>query len=148
MIDLSAKRVFPDHFFVHWSTIRRPKGVPILCAAKTIMLHSCDVKTAKTRRQLWWRKQKSRREGEHIAWPEGQMMSATRIIYINRAFIYTTFQRMWLYGQNGCVSIVDIEKILLFNVRVVGLMLRPASKTPVRNTYHQSNQRKITNEFS
>ena len=64
------------------------------------------------------------------------MMSSTRIIYINRAFVYTTFQRMWLYGQNGCVSIVDIEKILLFNVRVVGLMLRPASKTPVRNTYH------------
>ena len=29
---------------------------------------------------------------------------------------------MWLYGQNGRVSIVEIEEIFLFNV--VGLMLR------------------------
>ena len=29
---------------------------------------------------------------------------------------------MWLYGQNGRVSLFDIEEILLFNV--VGLMLR------------------------
>ncbi|RMX58049.1 hypothetical protein pdam_00013405 [Pocillopora damicornis] len=58
----------------------------------------------KTRRQLWWRKEKSRGKDEHIAWPEHQMMLATRIIHI-----------YWLYGQNRRVSIVDIEEILLFN---------------------------------
>ena len=31
---------------------------------------------------------------------------------------------MWLYGQNGRVSIVDIEDILLF--KVVGLFLCPS----------------------
>ena len=49
------------------------------------------------------------------------MMLATRRIQIYRVFLYITFQRMWLYVQNGRVSIVDIEEILLFNV--VGSML-------------------------
>ena len=49
------------------------------------------------------------------------MMLATRIIHIYQVFLYTAFQRMLLYGQNGCVSIVVIEEILLFNV--IGLML-------------------------
>ena len=33
---------------------------------------------------------------------------------------------MWLFGQNGRGSIVDVEEILLFNV--VGLMLRTGFK--------------------
>ena len=54
------------------------------------------------------------------------MMLATRIIHIHRVFLYITFQRMWLFGQNGRGSIVDVEEILLFNV--VGLMLRTGFK--------------------
>ena len=49
-------------------------------------------------------------------------MIATRIIHIYQVFLNTNFQMMKVYGQNGRVSIVDIEEILLFNV--VGLMLR------------------------
>ena len=52
------------------------------------------------------------------------MMLGTRIIHSHRAFLCTTFQSMWLYGQNGRVSIVDIEDILLF--KVVGLFLCPS----------------------
>ena len=48
------------------------------------------------------------------------MMLATRVIHINRVFLYLTFERMKL--QNGRVSIVDIEEILFFNV--VSLVLR------------------------
>ena len=51
-------------------------------------------------------------------------MLSTRIIHIYRVFLYTTFQRMLLYGQNRRVS--DIEEILLF--KVVGLMLRTGSE--------------------
>ena len=50
------------------------------------------------------------------------MMFARRMIHKYRVFLNTTFQRMQLYGQNGRVSIVDIEEILLLNV--VGPMLR------------------------
>ena len=49
------------------------------------------------------------------------MMLNTRMIDIDRVFLYPTFQRMWLYGQNRRVSIVAIEEILLF--KVVGVML-------------------------
>ena len=41
--DLSAWRVLLDNFLCIESTIWGPKGVPIQRAAKTIMLHSCDV---------------------------------------------------------------------------------------------------------
>ena len=44
------------------------------------MLQSCDVEIVKTRRQLWWRKDKSRRKDESIAWPECQMMLATMML--------------------------------------------------------------------
>ena len=50
------------------------------------------------------------------------MMLATKTIHIYRVFLHTTFKRMQLNGQNGRVSIVNIEEILLFND--VGLMLR------------------------
>ena len=50
------------------------------------------------------------------------MMLATKTIHIYLVFLYTTFKRMQLNGQNGRVSIVNIEEILLFND--VGLMLR------------------------
>ena len=50
------------------------------------------------------------------------MMLATRMIDLHRVFLYTTFQRMLLYGQNGSVSIVVREEILLF--KVAGPMLR------------------------
>ena len=50
------------------------------------------------------------------------MMLATKTIHIYRVFLYTNFKRMQLNGQNGRVSIVNIEEILLFND--VGLMLR------------------------
>ena len=50
----------------------------------------------KTRSQLWWRKEKSRRENECVARPERQMMSAKRIIHIHRIFLNTSFQR-WRY---------------------------------------------------
>ena len=49
------------------------------------------------------------------------MILATRMIHIHLVFLYSTFQRMLLYDQNGRVSIVVMEKILLF--KVVGLML-------------------------
>ena len=65
-------------------------------------------------------KKKTREKDGRIAWPERQTMLSTRIIHIYRVFLYTTFQRMLLYGQNRRVS--DIEEILLF--KVVGLMLR------------------------
>ena len=48
------------------------------------------------------------------------MILATRMIHIHLVFLYSTFQRMLLYDQNGRVSIVVME-ILLF--KVVGLML-------------------------
>ena len=44
------------------------------------------------------------------------MMLATKIIHVYRVFLYTTFKGMQLNGQNGGVSIVNIEEILLFNV--------------------------------
>ena len=50
------------------------------------------------------------------------MVLATRIIHIQWILLYTTFQRMYRYGQNGRVSIVVTEEILLF--KVVGLLLR------------------------
>ena len=50
------------------------------------------------------------------------MMLGTRIIHIYRVLLYTNFQRMKLYGQIVCVSIVVVEEILLFSV--VGLILR------------------------
>ena len=50
------------------------------------------------------------------------MMLGTRIIHIYRVLLYTNFRRMKLYGQIVCVSIVVIEKILLFSV--VGPILR------------------------
>ena len=49
------------------------------------------------------------------------MILATRMIHIYLVFLYSTFQRMLLYDQNGRVSIVVMEEILLF--KVVGLML-------------------------
>ena len=49
------------------------------------------------------------------------MMLTTRMIHMHQIFLYNTFQRMLLYDQNGRVSIVFMEEILLF--KVVGLML-------------------------
>ena len=49
------------------------------------------------------------------------MILTTRMIHIHLVFLYSTFQRMLLYDQNGRVSIVVMEEILLF--KVVGLML-------------------------
>ena len=49
------------------------------------------------------------------------MILTTRMIHIHLIFLYNTFQRMLLYDQNGHVSIVVMEEILLF--KVVGLML-------------------------
>ena len=49
------------------------------------------------------------------------MILATRMIHIYLVFLYSTFQRMLLYDQNGRVSIVVMKEILLF--KVVGLML-------------------------
>ena len=76
------------------------------------------------------------------------MMLASRIIHIYRVFLYTPFQRIELYhyGQTGRVSHVDIEEISLFIVVLICSVT--ASKTAVTNTYHKSNQGKITNEFS
>ena len=63
-------------------------------SAKTIMLHSCDVEICEDTLATMWRKGKSRRKDEHIGWPERQMMLATRIMHIYRAFLDTAFQRM------------------------------------------------------
>ena len=52
------------------------------------------------------------------------MILATRMIHIYLVFLYSTFQRMLLYDQNGRVSIVVMEKILL--LKVVGLMFHLA----------------------
>ena len=38
----------------------------------------------KTRRQVWWREEKSRGKDERIVWPGPQMMLATRLIHIYR----------------------------------------------------------------
>ena len=54
--------------------------------------------------------------------PNDVSFKDTTRIPVYRGFLYTPFQRMQPYGQDGCVSIVNIEEILLFNV--VGLMLR------------------------
>ena len=43
-------------------------------------------------------------------------MLATRMINIHQIFLYNTFRRMLLYDQNGRVSIVIMEEILLFKV--------------------------------
>ena len=51
------------------------------------------------------------------------MILATRMIHIHLVFLYSTFQRMLLYDQNGRVSIVVMEKILLFKVVVLMLHL-------------------------
>ena len=53
----------------------------------------------KTRRQVWWREEKSRGKDERIVWPAPQMMLVTRLIHIYRIFLYTTFQSgvaVWL----------------------------------------------------
>ena len=113
---------------MHWSTIWRPKSVPIKGAAKTITLQSCDAKKKnyEARPQSWWKEEKFRRRDERIAWPERQMMLASKILHIYRVFLYIPFQRMLLYSQNGRVSIVYIEVIYLLNV--MGLMLRNGFK--------------------
>ena len=43
-------------------------------------------------------------------------------------------------------AIVDVEEIF-FSI-LSALFYVPASKTSVTNTYHQSNQKKVTNELS
>ena len=50
-------------------------------------------------------------------------MLDTVIIHVYWVFLYTIFQRMQPYGQNGHVSIVDIEEIFLFIV--IGLLFCP-----------------------
>ena len=50
------------------------------------------------------------------------MMLASRITHVYQVFPHTPFQRIYLYSQNGRVSIVDIEEIILFSV--IGLVLR------------------------
>ena len=42
-MELNAHRVLLNQFLCIESTIWRPKGVPSKRAAKTIMLHRCDV---------------------------------------------------------------------------------------------------------
>ena len=74
------------------------------------------------------------------------MMLATRVMHISQVLLYTTFQRISLYGQNGRVLIVDIVEI--YSSMSSALCSVAASKMPVTNAYHWSNQRKITNEFS
>ena len=57
-----------------------------------IMLHSCDVENCEdTSATMVEKAEKSKRKDERIAWPERQMMLATRIIHIYRLFLYTTF---------------------------------------------------------
>ena len=72
-------------FFVHWNYDLRTK-------------RSCYVavtlKTVNTRRQLWWRKEKSTRKDERITLPKRQMMLASRIVHIHWVFLYTLFQKM------------------------------------------------------
>ena len=52
-------------------------------------------------------------------------------MHIYWVFLYTTFQRILLYGRNGRVSIVDNKEILLLNV--VGLKLNTDFKSEEDN---------------
>ena len=88
------------------------------------MLHGCDVESCGKTSAIVVEKGKIYKKGRtYCVAGAPNDVSYTRIINIHRVFLYTTFQRMKLYGQNRCISIVEIKAILLFNV--VGLMLRP-----------------------
>ena len=115
-------------------TIWRPKSVLIKRAAKTIMLHNYDVENCEDSRQLWWRKEKSRRKDERIAKPERQIMLATRIIHINQYF-YTL-----LTQKSSCIAKMDAFRSStsrrFYSSMSQALCSVPASKTPVTNIYH------------
>ena len=88
------------------------------------MLHGCDIESCGNTSATMVEKGKIYKKGRtYCVAGAPNDVSYTRIIHIQRVFLYTTFQRMKLYGQNRRISIVEIEAILLFNV--VGLMLRP-----------------------
>ena len=96
------------------------KNVPVKRAAKTIVLYSCDVESCEDMSAIEWRKEESRRKDERIARPKREMMLASRIIHINRVFLYTTFQNMSLYGKNDAFRSSTSRRFCSF----VGLMLR------------------------
>ena len=94
----------------------------------------------KTRLQLWWRKDKSRRKDERIARPERQIMLATRIIHINQYF-YTLLSQ-----KSSCMAKMDAFRSStsrrFYSSMSQALCSVPASKTPVTNIYHLSKSRK------
>ena len=74
--------------------------VAIQCAANRIMLHSCDVENCEDTSATML-KEKPRRKDGLIAWPERQMMLATRMIHICRYF-YTI-----LSNKSSCMAKMD-----------------------------------------
>ena len=55
----------------------------------------------KTRRQSWWRKEKSKRKDEQIGWPGPQMMLATRLMH-NAEYFYTLLSKGY-----SCIAKMD-----------------------------------------
>ena len=94
----------------------------------------------KTRLQLWWRKDKSRRKDERIARPERQIMLATRIMHINQYFFTLLSQK------SSCMAKMDAFRSStsrrFYSSMSQALCSVPASKTPVTNIYHLSKSRK------
>ena len=94
----------------------------------------------KTRLQLWWRKDKSRRKDERIARPERQIMLATRIMDINQYFFTLLSQK------SSCMAKMDAFRSStsrrFYSSMSQALCSVPASKTPVTNIYHLSKSRK------
>ena len=86
----------------------------------------------KIRRQLWWRKEKSRGQDELVAWLESQMI-LPRIIHIYWVFLFTSFESMRLYGQNAAFRSSTSRKFYSSISSAFCSVL--ASKTPVTNTY-------------
>ena len=86
----------------------------------------------KIRRQLWWRKEKSRGKDELVAWLESQMI-LPRIIHIYWVFLFTSFESMQLYGQNAAFRSSTSRKFYSSISSAFCSIL--ASKTPVSNIY-------------
>ena len=90
-------RFLSDHFFLCTEVRFGGQKVSPL-RARPKRLHYKAVtqkkKNYEARLQSWWKEEKFRGRDERIAWPERQMMLASKILHIYRVFLYIPFQRM------------------------------------------------------
>ena len=126
---------FPWPFFCALKVWFGSQKVPQLSAQpKRSCYIAVTLKTVNTCWQLWWRKEKSRRKGKCIAWPECQMMLATRIIHLYMYFCTLL--------SEGCSSMAKMDMSRLSTSRRFyssmssALCSMQALKMPVMNTYH------------